>query len=146
LRERADDIAPLAAHFLKVIGEELGRQKLKLTREQLGLLEHHDWPGNIRELKNVIERAAISSKGSRVRIDLALPETADLPLAATATPNDADFVTEAEFRLLEKANIIAALRHANWRVWGEDGAADLLGLNPSTLKYRMKQLGIEKPA
>ncbi|WP_405229678.1 helix-turn-helix domain-containing protein [Lentisalinibacter sediminis] len=46
---------------------------------------------------------------------------------------------------MEKANITAALRAADWRVWGEDGAADLLGLNPSTLKYRMKQLGIEKP-
>uniref|UniRef100_UPI00386A4541 helix-turn-helix domain-containing protein n=1 Tax=Lentisalinibacter sediminis TaxID=2992237 RepID=UPI00386A4541 len=74
-----------------MIGEELGRHNLKLTRKQLGLLERYGWPGNIRELKNVIERAA------------------------------------------------------DWHVWGEDGAADLLGLNPSTLKYRMKQLGIEKP-
>mgnify|MGYP006285820725 FL=1 len=145
LRERVDDIAPLAAHFLKVIGEELGRHDLKLTREQLGLLERHDWPGNIRELKNVIERAAISSKGKRVRTDLALPETAELPPGTASTSDGTDFVTEAEFRLMEKSNITAALRAADWRVWGEDGAADLLGLNPSTLKYRMKQLGIEKP-
>ena len=59
---------------------------------------------------------------------------------------ETEFVTDAEFRLMEKANIAAALRHANWRIWGEDGAAELLGLNPSTLKYRMKQLGIEKQA
>src|SRR6056297_1877559 len=145
LRERVVDIASLAAHFLKLIAEELGRHNLKLTREQLARLKRYDWPGNIRELKNVIERAAISSKGSRVRIDMALPETAELPPTAMSTPNVADFVTETEFRLMEKANIIAALRAADWRVWGENGAADLLGINPSTLKYRMKQLGIEKP-
>jgi len=145
LRERVVDIASLAAHFLKLIGEELGRHNLKLTREQLARLKRYDWPGNIRELKNVIERAAISSQGSRVRIDMALPETAELPPTAMSTPNDAHFVTETEFRLMEKANIIAALRAADWRVWGENGAADLLGINPSTLKYRMKQLGIEKP-
>jgi len=145
LRHRVDDIAPLAVHFLRVIGDELGRHDLKLTREQLRLLERHDWPGNIRELKNVIERAAISSKGSRVRMDLALPESAEMAPAAASAPGEPAFVTEAEFRLMEKANITAALRAADWRVWGEDGAADLLGLNPSTLKYRMKQLGIEKP-
>jgi len=145
LRDRVDDIAPLAAHFLRVIGEELGRHELKLTREQLRLLERHDWPGNIRELKNVIERAAISSKGVRVRMDLALPDTAESAPAAVTASDDTAFVTEAEFRLMEKANITAALRAADWRVWGEEGAADLLGLNPSTLKYRMKQLGIEKP-
>ncbi|WP_405229870.1 sigma 54-interacting transcriptional regulator, partial [Lentisalinibacter sediminis] len=98
-RERVDDIAPLATHFLKVIGDELGRHDLKLTREQLGLLERHDWPGNIRELKNVIERAAISSKGSRVRMDLALPDTAKLPPASVADSNDPDFVVNAGVKM-----------------------------------------------
>jgi transcriptional regulator with GAF, ATPase, and Fis domain len=57
-----------------------------------------------------------------------------------------DFVTDAEMRDHEKANLIAALRHADWRVWGQDGAAELLGIKPSTLTYRMKVLGIRKPA
>lgn len=144
LRERVDDIAPLATHFLKLIAAELGREHLRLTKQYLSLLGKHEWPGNIRELKNVIERAAISSTGTRLRIDLALPD-AVFAAPSTAPPSiESDFVTDAEFRLMEKANIKAALNHANWRIWGEDGAAELLGLNPSTLKYRMKQLGIEK--
>lgn len=148
LRDRVDDIAPLATHFLSLIGRELGRESLRLSEQQISLLKRHAWPGNIRELKNVIERAAISSAGPRLRIDLALPEVASLAKEAPASSRSEErtFVTAAEFRLMEKANITAALRHASWRIWGDDGAAELLGLNPSTLKYRMKQLGIEKSA
>ena len=146
LRERVADIGPLAAHFLALIASELGREHLRLTQKHLSLLEKHQWPGNIRELKNVIERAAISSAGQKLRIDLALPEATPSSSASPSlsTPDELAFVTDEEFRLMEKSNIVAALRHANWRIWGDDGAADLLGLNPSTLKYRMKQLGIRK--
>jgi len=148
LRDRVADIAPLAAHFVEIIASELGRERLSLTRAQLSLLEKHGWPGNVRELKNVIERAAISSTGNRLRIDLALPEANPGPEASptTSSQDPSAFVTDKEFRLLEKANIVAALKSAGWRVWGVDGAAELLGLNPSTLKYRMKQLGIRKDA
>ena len=144
LRERAADIAPLATHFLELIAAELGRE-LRLTQQHLSRLESHQWPGNIRELKNVIERAAISSPGKRLRIDLALPDA--VPSVTTTRPSNSDestFVSDAEFRGMERANIVAALRYAGWRIWGSDGAAELLGLNPSTLKYRMKQLGIRK--
>lgn len=146
LRERVADIAPLATHFLELIAAELGRERLRLTQQHLSLLEKHQWPGNIRELKNVIERAAISSTGPRLRIDLALPEPSTHLRTSppSSEPDQASFVTDAEFRVLEKANIEAALHHAGWRIWGNDGAAELLGLNPSTLKYRMKQLGIRK--
>ena len=145
LRERAADIAPLATHFLGLIAAELGRERLRLTQQHLSLLEKHQWPGNIRELKNVIERAAISSTGTRLRIDLALPEASSDSNALPSPKSDAPaFVTDAEFRLLEKANVAAALQYTGWRIWGDDGAAQLLGLNPSTLKYRMKQLGIAK--
>ena len=146
LRDRVADIAPLATHFLNLIAAELGREQLRLTQQQLSLLQKHQWPGNIRELKNVIERAAISSNGMRLRIDLALPEV--IASSAATTPGSgsipSSFVTDAEFRLLEKANMVAALRQADWRIWGSDGAAELLGLNPSTLKYRMTQLGIQR--
>ena len=145
LREREADIAPLAAHFLKLIGAELGRE-LRLTQQHVSLLRKHTWPGNIRELKNVIERAAISGTGNRLRIDLALPEIADHSATLQPASDESSFVTDAEFRQMEKANITAALSHANWRIWGDEGAAELLGLNPSTLKYRMKQLGIDKNA
>ena len=146
LRDRIEDISLLAQHFLTLISRELGREQLRLTKQQLSLLSRHHWPGNIRELKNVIERAAISSTGTRLRIDLALPDAGSAPPSAKQPALESDFVTDAEFRLMEKSNITAALRHANWKIWGEAGAAELLGLNPSTLKYRMKQLGIEKQA
>ena len=147
LRERLDDIAPLAMHFLETICRELGRKPPRMTQNQLSVLKRHAWPGNIRELKNVIERAAISSAGTRLRLDLALPDTT-AESGATATlvaAEPAEFVTAAEFKELEKANIIAALQHAGWKTWGPDGAAELLGVKPSTLTYQMKTLGIVKP-
>jgi len=150
LRERLDDIAPLVMHFLNTICRELNREPLGLTKNQLVALKSHNWPGNIRELKNVIERAVISSTGGRLRLDPSLsiaaaqqPSTAGG--AEGAASGDADFVTIAEFKELEKANLIAALTHTNWKTWGPDGAAELLGMKPSTLTYRMKALGISKP-
>lgn len=146
LRMRIDDIAPLASHFLELICRDLGRESLRLTQQQLSSLKGHRWPGNIRELRNVIERAVISSTGSRLRLDKALPETAVIvaALPIESRIGDSEFATDAEFRAMEKANIQAALRHAKWRIWGEGGAAELLGLNASTLTYRMKQFGIPK--
>jgi len=146
LRDRLEDIGPLATHFLKNICCELGRDRLRLTQQNLSSLKQHGWPGNIRELKNVIERAVISSTGSRLRLDLALltvPDQKQLP-NVTSPDEPADFLTIAEFKELEKANLTAALKQTKWKVWGQDGAADLLGMKPSTLTYQMKQLGIDK--
>lgn len=147
LRERPEDLAPLAQHFLARTCAELGRDPLRLSQSQVESLKRHRWPGNIRELKNVIERAVILSKYDRVRLDLALPQDSGhaRPLES-GRGGQADFVTDAEMREQEKANLIAALRHANWQVWGSGGAAELLGLKPSTLTYRMKVLGIRKEA
>jgi transcriptional regulator with GAF, ATPase, and Fis domain len=146
LRERADDIAPLAIHFLDLICRELGRDSLRLTQQQLSTLKRHQWPGNIRELRNVIERAVISSTGKRLRLDQALPEatTTASEMPFVSPTHEFAFVTDTEFRAMERANIQGALLHTDWRIWGEDGAASLLGLNPSTLTYRMKQFGISK--
>jgi PAS domain S-box-containing protein len=148
LRERVDDIAPLAAHFLEIVCKELGREPLRMTRQQLRTLRSHHWPGNIRELRNVIERAAISSSGSRLRLDLALaPLPEPTPAPAGAHPaGEAAFLTESELRAFEKANLVTALQRSNWQVWGDDGAAALLGIKPSTLTYRMKRFGIKKPS
>jgi len=146
LRERKDDITLLAVHFLDQICRELGREPPRMTQQQVSVLKQQKWPGNIRELKNVIERAVISSTGTRLRLDLAVPNASTenhLPAEPSAA-NSSEFVTIAEFKELEKANMTAALRHANWKVWGPEGAADLLGIKPSTLAYQMKMLGIEK--
>ncbi|MGY6275206.1 sigma-54 interaction domain-containing protein [Methylomonas sp. MgM2] len=149
LRHRREDIGLLAEHFLERTCAELGRDPMSLSKQQVQRLMTHSWPGNIRELRNIIERAVILSTGNRARFDLAMPDEAGTTSDITINPepsDEADFVTEAEMREREKANLIAALRHADWRVWGQDGAAELLGIKPSTLKYRMTVLGISKPS
>ena len=146
LRDRLDDIGPLALHFIEEICRELGREAMLMTQSQVSLLKRQPWPGNIRELKNVIERAVISTNGSRLRLDLALPgaTATDTQSTDSTLPEPSEFVTVDEFRLLEKANIAAALANANWKVWGPGGAAELLEMSPSTLSYQMNALGIVK--
>ena len=146
LRERIDDVTPLAVHFLELICRELGREPFRLTQQNAVRLRAHAWPGNVRELKNVIERAVISSSGTRLRLDLALPDAKDNSEMPTPVGQitDSGFLTDAEFRGLEKSNLAAALQQAKWQVWGENGAAELLGIKPSTLTYRMKAFGLSK--
>jgi len=145
LRERVEDIVPLARHFIELICRDLGRATLRLGRQATETLQHHDWPGNIRELRNVIERAIIMTKGDRLRLELAMRDSRQT--AASSLPpaaQDDHFLTDAEMRLQEKANLIVALRQAKWRISGEGGAAELLGLKASTLTYRMRTFGIER--
>ncbi len=149
LRDRRDDIAPLAEHFLARACTELGREPMRLSKQQAHRLRRHRWPGNIRELRNVIERAVILGTGNRARLDLAMPDDsgdqgADAP--EPVPPTETGFMTDAEMKQRERANLIAALQHTGWRVWGPQGAAELLGIKPSTLTYRMKALGIARPA
>ena len=148
LRDRVDDIAPLATHFINLITKELGREPLSLFGSQVNSLRSHDWPGNIRELKNVIERAVILSNSNKLRLDLAMPETVSAAMAedSEAGQSPSDFYTEEQFKGLEKANLIKALVFSNWKIAGKNGAAALMGLKPSTLTYRMSNLGIIKPA
>ncbi len=147
LRERPEDILPLTKHLIEVICRSMGKEPLNISRQQGALLQSLPWPGNIRELRNVLERAVILSKGSRLRLDLALPDpgsVAPQPAIGDVADFVGDFLTDAEFREREKANLIAALNHAEWRIAGSGGAAELLGIKPSTLTYRMKTLEIEK--
>lgn len=146
LRERVNDIAPLAGHFLRSICQELGREQIQFTRQQLQNLKEYTWPGNVRELKNVIERAVILTTGPRLRLDLAMPgdTRSNIELPTEVISGEPEFVTHAEFRQLEKANITAALRYAQWQISGSEGAAVLLGIKPSTLTYRMNAFGIQR--
>lgn len=145
LRDRPSDIVPLALHFVENICTDLGRDTLAIRKRDVALLEKQEWPGNVRELKNFIERAAILSHGKRLRVDLAQAGDSGHRPAGPMPDVDADgFITDAEFRDLEKQNIIAALEAANWRVSGPDGAAELLGVKASTLSYRIKSLEIKK--
>jgi transcriptional regulator with GAF, ATPase, and Fis domain len=143
LRERVEDILPLASHFVKQICGDLGRPALRIGRQAGEVLRQHKWPGNIRELRNVIERAIILSKGERLELTLPSSKPTAIGSEPTDQAND-DFLTDTEMREREKANLLNVLRLTKWRVSGDGGAAELLGLKPSTLAYRMRTFGIEK--
>jgi PAS domain S-box-containing protein len=147
LRKRTEDVIQLAQHFLENTCNDFGRKPLKLTRGQAASLLAYDWPGNVRELKNVIERAVILSKGNTLRLDLSLPGSSATRGAAEigAAGKDGNVLTENQMRSLQKQNYIAALKRADWRVSGKEGAAELLGVKPTTLTDRIKSLGIRKP-
>jgi transcriptional regulator with GAF, ATPase, and Fis domain len=146
LRERGDDVVQLASHFLERTCQEFGHPPLTLSRQQAALLKRYDWPGNIRELKNVIERAVILSRGKVLRLDLAMSDILGPPAAAAPadTPAERQVLTDSELRELERNNIVAALRLAAGRVSGPNGAARLLGVKPTTLADRMKKYKIPR--
>jgi transcriptional regulator with GAF, ATPase, and Fis domain len=100
----------------------------------------------VRELKNVIERAVILSRGNVLRLEASLPEAASNSADTTSdTLAAAEFLTEQEMRAFQKKNTIAVLKQADWRVSGPGGAADLLGIKPTTLADRIRTFGISKP-
>jgi PAS domain S-box-containing protein len=147
LRERADDVIQLAQHFLLQTCSDFGRDPLALTQAQAQKLREYSWPGNIRELKNVIERAVILSPGKVLRLDLSMPGI-DFTTTPTTQIQEAsnDVLTEADLRELQKDNLIKALEQAGWRVSGAGGAAELLGVKPTTLADRIRAFDIEKPS
>lgn len=146
LRKRREDLLQLAQHLLEEACNDFGRKPLKLTRSQGQEILGYDWPGNVREMKNVIERAVILSKGDVLRLDLSLPrnnETDEQP--QRPVPAGTEVLTDKELKAVEKKNLIAALNAADWRVSGRGGAAELLGLRPTTLADRMRKFGVRKP-
>jgi transcriptional regulator with GAF, ATPase, and Fis domain len=145
LRERREDLVLLARHFLEQTCADFGREPLRLTRSHANAIESYDWPGNVRELKNVIERAVILSPGNTLRLDLSLPGSeASSGIQPTAAVPDA-VLTEQQMREFRKQNIIAALKQTDWRVSGKGGAAELLGIKPTTLADRIKSMRIRRP-
>ncbi len=146
LRDRGDDIVQLAQHFLEQTCQDFGREQMTLTRSQAANLREYDWPGNVRELKNVIERAVILSPGKVLRLDLSMPGISpENEQAVTSAVHEDDILTDKEMRDLQKANIVKALKRANWKVSGTGGAAELLGVKPTTLADRIKTYRIARP-
>lgn len=147
LRERKEDIAPLAEHFLAQFLKAMNRPALKFSPEQLAQLIEYDWPGNVRELQNIVERFAISSIGgpAHARLFEAIGENPKAtPSAIQDTPEAV--LTEAAMVRLQVRNIEKALERCGGRIYGPKGAAALLGLKPTTLSTRIKKLGIRRPA
>jgi transcriptional regulator with GAF, ATPase, and Fis domain len=148
LRERKEDIPLLASHFLDVACKRFNRSGLQLNASQLRQLQNYDWPGNVRELQNVIERAVIAARGGALRFDI--PETGTEP-PSSSSPGAGDsavgeqvtVVTEEEMRRMERENSARALKLCEGRIYGAGGAAELLGVKPSTLNTRIKKLGLK---
>ena len=144
LRERLEDIPDLAAHFVGLSAKRVHVRPASIGRQQLDALRGYAWPGNIRELQNVVERAVILSRGGGpLLFDLALPAEATERSERAETTRE--FVTAREFRERERQNLVAALVAAGWRIYGRDGAAARLGIKPTTLASRMKALEIARP-
>ncbi|MBV6823434.1 sigma 54-interacting transcriptional regulator [Pseudomonas sp. PD9R] len=140
LRERPMDIAPLAAHFLKQTGKRLNMSGRRLRNSDIERLQNYSWPGNIRELQNVIERALITSNGADLNLDL--PDEPKNTVTLQPSPSSM-IMTDAQIRELERNNMQAALKAADGKLFGKSGAAELLGLKPTTLASRFKRLEIK---
>jgi transcriptional regulator with GAF, ATPase, and Fis domain len=149
LRERMEDVPLLAKHFIETSVRELGCPQPRLTRAGIAKLQNYHWPGNIRELRNVIERAIIISRGGALDFDLPVTESVVVPsLHAAPAKRDAEpeFLTEAELQCRDRNNLLTVLEKSGWKIKGENGAAELLGVKASTLKARIKTMGLKRPA
>ena len=135
LRERGDDIQLLAEHFVAVHSQRLQRDVSAISARMMQELRNYNWPGNIRELEGVIQRALIASNNSV--LELADP---------IAPEQDFESGTKPDLRSVERDHIVSVLENANWKISGEAGAAAKLGLPPSTLRSKMKKLEIARPA
>lgn len=148
LRERKDDIPLLAKHFVELSVKELRCPMPRLTRAGVSQLQHYDWPGNVRELRNVIERAVILSRGGPLHFDLPVANAPSLALSSHSSPGvqaGHEYFTEVEMQGRERDNLIAVLTKAGWKIKGADGAAELLGIKPTTMLSRMKKMGLKRP-
>ena len=154
LRERTDDIPLLVHFFVQRYAGKIGRRISRIPRNAMDRLIAYRWPGNVRELENVIERAVILSPGPDLEIagELlpALESPTDLPAMGSQRQDISSRLSadanDMSLTAVERGHILAALKQTKWKLEGADGAARALNLNPSTLRSRMKKLGITRPA
>jgi len=149
LRDRKEDIPGLASHFIDTVVKELSCPRPRLTRAGIETLLNYDWPGNIRELCNVIQRAAILAQGGALEFDLPManpPAERTSQKSAIRDDSNAGYLTEAEIRRRERENISIVLQKTGWRIKGIGGAAELLGLSPTTLFARIEKMGFRRPS
>lgn len=139
LRERRDDIPLLAQYFINRFSKKAGRKITTLNARVLEELKNYDWPGNIREMEHIIERSILLATGETVR-EIHLPDSRRKHAARL----DEDAFKLQTLSENEKEYILRVLKHVNGRISGEGGAADLLGIPPSTLNSRIKKLGIKR--
>ena len=134
LRDRVEDIPLLVDHFVQLFSRKMGKQaaSLKITKSSMQALQAYSWPGNVRELKHVIESALITTKKNKLTFDL--PKTADVATSHFKSFNE-----------MERDYLLAVLKAKNWKIGGIDSASAVLGMPPSTLRSRIKKLGLKRP-
>jgi transcriptional regulator with GAF, ATPase, and Fis domain len=132
LRERPEDIPLLVWTFVGEFGKKMGKRIESISKRSMDALQRHPWPGNARELRNVIEHAMILSNGKT--LDVRIPS---LTRAEPAAPRNLEE--------LERRHILSVLEKAGWRIAGQGGAAEVLGMKRTTLQSRMDKLGIRRP-
>ena len=135
LRERKGDLPLLVTFFLSKFGKKIGKQVHGVSQKSMEMLRNYNWPGNVRELQNVIERAIVVARGPIVQVD-------DSMLRSDQAPEAAAIET---LENVERKHIIRALIETDWVIHGKKGAAEILNINPSTLRSRMEKLGIKRP-
>jgi transcriptional regulator with GAF, ATPase, and Fis domain len=132
LRERSEDIPPLVWAFVRQYEKKMGKRIDHIPRKSMEDLQNHPWPGNARELRNVVEHAMIVSTG-RI-LDVRVPQRVSSEVSANIRLEDA-----------ERRHILGVLQKSGWRLAGRGGAAEILGLKRTTLQSKMKKLGIRRP-
>jgi DNA-binding NtrC family response regulator len=133
LRERLDDIPLFVSFFVDKYGKWIGKKFKRVPQKTIKALKNYHWPGNIRELENLIERAVITSREGHLQIEI--------PAPAGFQPNN-----QLSLQEVERNHILTVLQDLKWKVEGRSGAAQYLGLKPSTLRFRMKKLKIKRPS
>jgi PAS domain S-box-containing protein len=144
LRERLGDIPLLAGHFLERACQAFNKPGVRLPLAQVEVLKRYPWPGNIRELENVIERQIIVSQDGRLRFDELLPTAAREQIAEPVAAQDADeLLRDEDLQQQLRLNTLAMLKRTRGKVSGEGGAAQLLGLKPTTLASRLRKWNVD---
>jgi len=131
LRDRREDIPQLIWSFVREFGESMGKSIAEISKKDMDMLKNYSWPGNVRELKNIIERAMILSTGTTLHLD-------------QVGSKDVETIQSTTLEGVEKSHILEILENTGWKISGRNGAAEVLGLKESTLRARMKKLGIQR--
>ncbi len=131
LRDRREDIPLLVWHFVEAVGRRMGKTVKRISRKTIEQLQRYSWPGNVRELRNVVERAMIHANGDTLRVEIPAGVTGPAPYRMTLKDR-------------EREQILQILQQTTWRIRGPGGAAEILGIKPTTLESRMAKLGIKR--
>ena len=130
--QRPEDVPLLVKSFVDQLARKTGKRVTKVHKRTMKMLQSYPWPGNVRELKNAVESALITAQEDKLNFDL--PQIQDTALSS--------FVS---FEEMERDYILSVLKAKNWKIKGRDSASAILGLPPSTLRHRIKKLGLKKP-